>query len=272
LWHEKAGVIEDNFEESPFSLWGRRLQIPVGLGICEDEGWRGKDLTGHYFHDPEINSGSSLDMEVETADRGRGHLEIKVSEAFRAEDGWGENSAPVWYEFQMQAQLHEAFKSGQPYDFNCLGTLGRRQQTRLLFREYDSAFGEYLDNEIKGFWQSIKDGQPPPPDYSVDADLLGMLAKPVRKGEKKNMSLDNRAAELMHIYQEIDDEAAPLREKLKELGDKKSSIKAEIHEKMGNAEIAVIGDYQVGAKVQHNDEKFVPAHEFRRFDVKKRRK
>lgn len=272
LWHEKAGIVESDFEESPFSLWGKRLQNAVGMGICEDEGWIGHDLTLFYITEPDLRAGTSLDMKVETADRGTGHLEIKTAESFDEAEGWGKNSAPIWYEFQMQMQLHMDFKNNKEFNFNCLGTLGRRQHINLIFREYDADLGAFIDEEIKEFWKSIKEDRPPEPDYSVDADLLAMIAKPVRKGEKRNMSLDNRAIELMHIYQEIEDEAAPVKEKLKEIMEKKNSIKAEIHEKMGNAEIAIIGDYQVSAKVQFNEERFVPAHEFRRFDVKKRRK
>lgn len=271
LWNEKAGMIEDDFEESPFSIWGQRLQIPVGLGICEDECWDGYDMTGHYFHDPDINSGASLDMKVICRDRGTGNLEIKVAESFSEKTGWTETSAPVWYEFQMQMQMHEAYKSGEPFDFSCLGTLGRRQSTRLYFREYDPELGLMIDNEIKEFWQSIKDDMPPHPDYAVDGDLLQALAKPVRIGETRNLSLDNRAIDLVTRYNENEEIAKELRNKLKKIDAEKTAMKAEIHAKMGNAESAIIGSYQVGAKMQFNDEKFVPAYEFRRLDIKKRK-
>lgn len=271
LWQIKAGVIPDDFEESNFSLWGKRLQVPVGMGICEDEAWEGFDLEGYYFKDVERKSGSSLDMKVICRDRGKGHLEIKVAEQFRAEDGWGENSAPIWYEFQMQDQMHEAVKSGEPFDFSCLGTLGRRQSTKLLFREYDAKLGELIDEEIAKFWQSIKEDIPPDPDYTVDGDLLAMLAIPVRMGETRNMSLDNRAVELVHQYKENELLLKALREQIKPLVAKKEATKAELHDKMGNAETAIIGDYQVSGKMQFNDEKFVPAYEFRRLDVKKRK-
>lgn len=271
LWHIKAGNINDDFEESPFSVWGRRLQLPVGLGICEDEGWEGFDLTGYYLRDPSINSGSSLDMRVQCRARGRGHLEIKVAEEFRESDGWGKNSAPLWYEFQMQMQMHEAHKHGDPFDFSCLGTLGRRQQTRLLFRQYDPKAGELIDNEIKEFWASIKADKPPAPDYAADGDILSLLAKPVRAGEGRNLSQDNRAVELIHEYAALEQAAKPHLEKIKEFNAKKIAIKNELHYKIGNAETAIIGDYIVSAKEQIVEEFFNPGHKMRRFDVKKRK-
>src|SRR5690606_14943811 len=104
--------------------------------------------------------------------RGKGNLEVKVAEFFSEDAGWTKDNVPINYEFQMQMQMHEAEKSGDAFDFSVLGALGRRQSTRLYFREYDKELGDIIDNEILEFWESVRELKPPPPDYAVDGPLL----------------------------------------------------------------------------------------------------
>lgn len=271
LWAEKSGLVENDFQENTYTRWGRRLQIPVGMGICEDEGWMGYDMTGVYIRHPSLNLGSSYDVHAECRDRGKINLEVKVAESFSEEMGWTKTVAPLAYEFQMQTQLHAAASNGEPFDVGCIGTLGRRQATRLYFREYDAGLGAIIDEEVDKFWKSVADADPPTPDFSLDGPLLDRLARPARMGESCNMSLNNRAVELINSWDALEIEAKPARKTLQEIEQKKNSIKSEIQSMMGVAETAIIGDFIVSAKEQLVDEKFVNEYRFRRFDVKKRK-
>ena len=271
LWAEKSGLSEVEFEENTFTRWGRRLQIPVGQGICEDEGWMGYDLSGVYMRHPALALGCSYDLEAHCRDRGKIDLEIKIAESFSEELGWTKKTVPMMYEFQIQLQLHMAAVNAEPFDLGCIGTLGRRQATRLYFREYDAGLGAMIDEEVHAFWQSVKDGTPPPPDFSLDGALLEKLAKPVRMGEACNLSLNNRAVDLVCSWKALDDEAKPMRDKMAEIDAQKKSIKAEVHAMMGDAETAIIGDFIVSAKTQTSEEKFINEFSFRRFDIKKRK-
>lgn len=273
LWAEKSGLCDPDFEENNLTRWGRRLQIPVGLGICEDESWMGYDLTGVYMRhpDPAIAFGSSYDMRAECRDRGKICLEIKVAESFSEDLGWTKTAAPMAYEFQVQAQMHAAAVNGEPFDLGCIGTLGRRQSTRLYFREYDPELGSMIDTEVSEFWKSVREGIPPAPDYSLDGEILQRLSKAVRAGEGCNLSLNNRAMELIHAWQALDEKAQPIRKELSCIDAEKLSIKNELHVMMGNAETAIIGDFIVSAKEQRSEEKFINEFSFRRFDVKKRK-
>lgn len=271
LWAEKSGLVSDDFQDNNFTRWGRRLQIPVGKGICEDEGWMDYDRTGHYARHPTLKLGSSYDMEAHCRDRGKINLEIKVAESFNEDLGWTKTTVPIVYEFQMQLQLHLAAVNDTAFDIGCIGTLGRRQSTRLYFREYDPELGAMIDEETDAFWKSVYSGVAPPEDFSLDGVLLEKLAKPVRNGEGCNLSLNNRAMDLMHSWETLDLAAKPLRKELQVIEKQKASIKTEIHSMMGVAETAVIGDFIVSAKEQQVEEKFVNDYSFRRFDVRKRK-
>lgn len=273
LWLEKAGEIEpDVDEDNPFLVWGRRLQIPVAMGICEDEGWRGSDLTGYYYRDPERRMGASLDVLAECPARGRINLEVKIAESFSEDLGWLPDSAPIQYEFQMQAQMHEAAKNGTPFDCSCLGAFGRRQSVRMYFRTYDADLGALMDAEVDGFWKSIRNGVQPKPDYRVDGPLLERIAKPVRAGEMKNLSTNNRAVALASDYAFWSANLKDRRKETDDISKRLDAIKAELHDIAGDAETVIIGDFQVGMKKQTVEDSWRPAYDFRRFDFKKLKK
>lgn len=175
------------------------------------------------------------------------------------------------YEFQIQAQLHLDAVNEKLFDIGCIGTLGRRQSSRLYFREYDADLGAWIDEETEKFWRSVADGQEPAPDFKMDGPLLERLARAVRIGESCNLSLNNRAVDLIQTWKSLDDSAKEPRGKLTEIEQQKQSIKAEIHAMMGVAESAIIGDFIVSAKEQTVEEKFVNEYSFRRFDVKQRK-
>ena len=183
LWMEKAGVIEpDDLDDNPFALWGRRLQRPVAIGICEDEGWGAQDLTGLYLRDPESRLGASMDAKASGGDRGNILLEIKTTGYFGEDSGWFKDVAPIHIEFQIQTQLHLAIKDGQDIQCGCIGALSGRKETRLYFREHDAALGAMIEEEAKKFWRSIELKEPPAPDYAVDGDLIRRLQGPVDLG------------------------------------------------------------------------------------------
>lgn len=269
LWHIKRGTIEDDFEESNYTSWGKWLEVPVALKICNDNGWTAEHLKLTYSTFPELRLGSSYDVKINCLDRGDGHFEVKVAESFSEEQGWFPDKAPIGYEFQMQNQLHCLQKDKQGIKFNCLGTLGRRQTTRLYFREYDRELGSMIEDEVKSFWASIQADIPPPPDYCVDGEILEKLRKPLRSGDVINLTFDDRANELAKLYDIYRRDRWVVQANLQAFDDLMKPIKAELHDLIGRNERAIIGQYQVGAKVQTNEE---TGSSFRRFDFSKRRK
>lgn len=272
LWHEKAGLIESDFEDTNYTRWGRRLQNAVGMGICADHGWRGEDLTLAYLSCPEAGLGASMDMRVECQERGIGLLEVKTTGIFSSEAGWEKEKAPIDYEFQIQCQLHLAAKDGQDVTWGAIGALDGRKNTRVYFRKYDPELGKLIDAEAKRFWQSIKDVTPPPPDYLVDSELLEKMRPAVRIGEGKNLSNNPRACSLIEALAALDSEISEIKKTIKPLEDSRVRIKNELYSIMGNAEFATIGEYKISAPVYEVEERLTAAHSARRFNVSKRRK
>lgn len=272
LWHEKAGNVEPEFVDSPFAKWGRRLQIPVAMGICEDEGWQGEDLSLFYARDPALRLGASFDVKAYYDFNAARMLEVKVAEAFREEDGWTKNAAPMPYEFQMQTQLHLSMKEDHDIKSGVIGVLGKRQSTRLYHREYDAGVGAMIEEETHEFWRTINENTPPDPDYLIDSEILKRLRGPIRHGDIINLSNNDAAKMALHRLKAAKEALKPLKKEIRIHEDQADAAKEEIRQLVGRNEIAIIGDYQISTAQQEQEDKVIYGSSFRRFDMKKRKK
>ncbi len=190
LWMIKAGKIEDDFVENRFTKWGKRLQISIGQGICEDEGFECYDLTNYYIRDDANRLGCSLDFRIVRPDGVPGLLETKSTGFFDESNGWYKDRAPLDYECQLQGQVNLAIRDGQDIKFGVLGALDGRKSTRLYTRLPDPAFWDLVKEEADKFWHSIKIDEPPAPDYAADADLIRRMQGAVNVGQ--NISLTGK--------------------------------------------------------------------------------
>lgn len=271
LWHEKRGEVESDFEETPFTVWGRRLQNAIGAGIAEDQGWEAEDLSLLYLRDPATRLGASMDFRVNCPTKGSGLLEVKRTTAFSEDIGWFKDRAPVSYEFQIQGQLHLALKEGQGIGWGAIGALGGHSDTRLYERVYDAALGALIDEETTKFWRSVEQHEPPAPDYAVDADLIRKLQGNIDLGRTISLTGNNAAHNLFDQYITL---SGVLKEHTPHINDTTArmlKIKNELHHMMGNAEQALIGDFVIKARETEVEDKFVHGYKFRRFDVSKRK-
>ncbi len=269
LWQEKAGLIESDFEDNPFTTWGRRLQNTVALGIAEDMGWIVEDLSLLYVRHPDLKFGSSLDQKVICDERGVGLQEIKTTFIFSDERGWTKSAAPIPYEMQLQAQLHNAKKNGESFDFGVISALDGRKSTRNYFRQYDPTFGLLLENEVADFWQSIREGKPPDPDYIADEELIYSMLPAPRKKEQINLSNNPEAVALIKKYNEADEKIKPLKEQIKPLENEKKEAKNRLLSMVGNAEFATIGKLQITSKIEEIEDSFRYGGMRRSFSIRK---
>lgn len=269
LWQEKAGHIESDFEDSPHTRWGRRLQNTIALGICEDNGWQCNDLTLYYVQHPSLRLGASMDQKILCPKRGVGLMEVKSTSYFSEEMGWGKADGPLEYETQLQTQLDLAFKNGSTFDFGVLAALDGRKTTKLYFRGHEKKFGEVLEREVDSFWESIEKDQPPAPDYLVDEPIIHALMPKTRAGEGKNLSNDQKAKDLIAMWSDAEREIATFRPEIKRLENIKKACKNQLLEMVGNAEFVTIGNIRITTRESETEDTVKYSTKTRRFDVRK---
>lgn len=267
LWCEKKGLHEPEYVETPFSEWGKWLQVPVGMKICADNGWSAYDLTGSYISFPDLRLGASMDILARDPEKGGGLLEIKVAERLTEDMGWTKEAAPLRYEFQIQGQMHLALKDGQEIKWGAIGVLGSRQKSRVYHRVYDVNLGKKIDIEAEKFWESIEANKPPPADYTVDRELLESLRGSLRPDDQIILTGNQRAEILVRKIELIKRTKKPFKERLKLLEKLQKARETELHQMIGRHEIAKIGNKIVKAKIQHIEDKVTYGSSFRRCDI-----
>lgn len=269
LWMIKAGKIEDDFVETRFTRWGKRLQLAIGQGISEDEGWECYDLTNYYLRDEAARIGASMDFRIVLPDGVAGLLETKSTGFFDESQGWFKDRAPIDYEFQIQGQTNLAVSEGEKISFGIIGALDGRKQTRLYNRTPDHELWDLVREEVAKFWHSIAMDEPPAPDYAVDGELLRRLQGGIDAGSNISLTGNNRAHELIQRYHDIEFELKEQRIFRTPKEEEQETIKAELHHLMGKAEVALIGDYRISARETEIDDRLQKGYKYRRFDVKK---
>lgn len=202
LWHQKAGNLADNFEETELTRWGLRLEPVIAAGVCKDYGWSGQPFTD-YIRIPEIRAGSSFDWRIHDGER-ECPLEIKNVDEFALRHGWlvvypdedspGMLEAPIRIELQLQQEM---LCSG--YNHIVLAALVGGNSVRIIRRDADANVQQEIIAAIREFWQSIADNRPPQPDYYRDSDAIRRL-HPFIQGDALALTDEDRITELMRSH------------------------------------------------------------------------
>lgn len=269
LWHEKANLVEEEFVETPFTEWGKWLQVPVGMKLCLDRGWQGFDLTGTYIVNPARRIGSSYDFRVIDPDRGTGLMEVKVAERLARDLGWGPNTVPLDYDFQLQGELHAAISEGIDLQFGCFGILEGRQRGHVMERVYDIDLGKMIDVEVDKFWASVDAGEPPAPDYMMDAQLLEHIRGPLMKDDRIRLTDNRRAEMLVRKVEMLKRRKKPIKARLDMINRIQKARELELMDLMQNYERAIVGNRRITASLQEREDKVVYGSAHRRLSIAK---
>lgn len=238
LWHRKSGNLVSEFKTNERMTWGNRLEAVVAQGIGEDKGWIVEPFKD-YMHLPENRVGASFDFIAVDKEGTEAILEIKCVDYFMFKDGWiidGDDiEAPPHIELQVQ---HQMLVSGLDKAF--IGVLIGGNRVVVLERQADPKIHRLILTKAAAFWQSIADGTPPEPDYSVDAATIIALNSNVREGAFIDATDDEKITTAIQVYQHIASECSAM-EKIKD------EKKAQLLELIGDAEKVTSGRYTVSA-------------------------
>ncbi len=235
LWHRKRDHMVVEIEPTERMKWGTRLQDSIAAGIAEDQGWKIRRMN-EYMRDPALRMGASFDFAVDgdkdgqyvDPDQTGGLLEIKNVDAIAFKEGWAvegdDLEAPAHIELQVQ---HQLAVSGRAFAY--LGALVGGNRVVLIKREPDEKIISSIRETVAGFWESIKVGNVPTPNFSRDAGFISRLYSYAEPGKVFDASSDRKISSLAVQYRDlgIQEKAAKAQ---------RDAVKAEILSLIGDAE------------------------------------
>lgn len=251
LWHEKKAGQRAAFAENDRMKWGKRLEHTVAMGIADDQGWSLRPMKEYVRLEGE-RIGSSFDFRIlsrnpgiacipANADDGPDDaiLEVKCVDWLAFRDGWtideGFIEAPAHIEIQVQ---HQMLVSGLRRAF--IGVMVGGNDIRVIERLADDAVHAGILAKCREFWKSIDDGIAPDPVMPDDADAVIAMHQFAEPGKLFDARKDAEIASLVQQYHQHGQTE-------KQAGEDRKVIKAEILQRIGDAEKILLDGFSVSA-------------------------
>lgn len=246
LWNEKKMFIDDGvikvIDDNERMYVGRNIEDTIAKMIMEKLGIKARRLKTYARHDEVEGMGSSFDYEIIGHERGAGLLEIKNVDSLIYRRDWTDDEAPPHIEAQVQQQMEVMNR-----EWTIIGALVGGNTLKIIERERDREVGKAICNKINWFWDSIRNGIEPDPDYSVDAGFIIDLYDH-GDGDPVDISDNESIKSLVLAYKE-------LRDRYNDLEKATNAIRAEVFHSVKNARELFTTD---GLKVTMTNTKDTP--------------
>ena len=262
LWHRKKESRGDSIEESERMKWGNVLEPAIAAEVAKIHNIKIRPMK-EYGRNAELRIGASFDAcTIPGEDI---IVECKNVDGLVFRDQWEKDGdtyeAPVHIELQCQHQLLVAEKKKL-----IIGALVGGNRLITIERELDIGIQARILEEVAKFWDSIKKGEEPEPDFQRDAEFIAELYDHAEPGKLMKSTPELDEIVIQHMEAHAD---------LKQAGNRKQELKAQALILIGEHE-KVKGDWgSINAGVR--GEALVPAYlrkGYRNFAVypKKKRK
>lgn len=262
VWAEKVGLVPGT-ADNVMMRRGRWLEPAVIEAMRESHPTWTIKRSGVYLRDPDLRMGATPDAVAEDPARpGIGAIQCKVVSRPIYEAEWEDGRAPLKFEIQT---LSEAMLLEAEWAVVAALVIGT-YSAELVEHEVPRHEGaeERVRGIVRGFWSEIDAGRQPRADYARDAGTIEALNREMRPGAAVDLSGDNRMPVLLAEREAAKAIASSAKKDIER-------IEAEIAEKIGAAEEAILPGWRVTRRTQHRDEFISPAVSFRRLWVKKLR-
>ncbi len=236
LWHRKTGTIAtpefnainpDGTPENERVYFGVKLEPLVIEAACERWGYKPID-TAH-----QLDNGNGLGGHPDRLVTDRGEkvvLEVKTADWLVAKK-WGEEP-PLHYLLQNMA--YQGLAGCVRGDMIVL--VGGNELRRFQYDFRPKLYAE-IEARVAEFWRTVRDNEPPRPDYTRDKDTLAEMYGDA--GDTViDLRLDNRMPDLAAEY-------LAAKEWQKKADTAVEAAQAEILEKIGNNAMAMVEGYSV---------------------------
>jgi predicted phage-related endonuclease len=234
LWHRKKGNLpEPDLSDNERVFWGSVLEPAIANGVARKTGWGVFKVEEYYSALPDLGLGGSLDYMISAPGRGPGVLEVKNVDWLVAKN-WEGGQPPLSFMLQIQSYL-----ALTGWTWGCMAPLVGGNELRLFEYERRPTTIKIICSKVANFWSSIAENSPPKPDFGYDLDAI-MKLRTVEPGKIIDLTSNSRLHSLIAEYQEYSDRKRESERTIK-------ADKAEICTIIGDADVAICGDYTVRA-------------------------
>lgn len=231
LWHRKNGTVSTpdfgGNERIEAGIW---LEPAIIDWACDKWGYERRETPARLDNGKGL--GGHPDQLVTCPQRGDGLLEVKTADWLVAK-GWGDEP-PLQY--QLQAVAYMGLAGVEWGDLVIL--VGGNELRRFQIQFRPKLYAE-IEKRVGAFWQTVRDGKPPKPDYTRDGPTIAELY-----GESDGGLIDLRGDNLACIaaaeFLAADAES-------KAAAKRRDAAKAELMDKLGANETALLEGFVVKA-------------------------
>lgn len=196
LYMEKSGVEFEN-KDSPVMRRGRWMEPAVALAVAEERPeWEITKAT-EFVYDDTFMISCTPDFYISDSSRGRGILQAKTSAPREYEREWnGGKEIPFWITLQALTEMMltgaafgaVAVLCVDPYAPDC---------TIHPIERHPAAEARII-KAVEQFWDDVRHGREPAPDYGKDAALISILAPRESSPDKAiDLSGNNELPEML---------------------------------------------------------------------------
>jgi predicted phage-related endonuclease len=240
LYHRKTGTIavpefnavsDDGNPENERIYWGVKLEAAIIDAAKERYGYIDREPA-----DPPLSNGKGLgghpDRRVICPQRGPGVVEVKMAD-WLVRKSWGDEP-PLNY--LLQSQTYQGLDGVTWGDVLVL--VGGNKLERFQYDFRPKLYAE-IEKRVEAFWASVHAGKPPPADYTRDGETIREIYAD-SDGAVIDLKLDNLAHIAAAEFLRADAES-------KEAAKRRDAAKAELMEKLGHAEVALLDGFTIKA-------------------------
>lgn len=230
LHHIKAGTLDaPDLSDNDRVTWGQIIEPAIAAGVERIHGWSLQNV--HVYHSDNTGLGATLDYRrIKAGDR-NGPVDMKNVDRLVRRD-WDGGEPPIHLLLQVQAQI--ALTGAR---WGALACLVGGNQLEVFECDRHQPTIDKIVREVRAFWQAVKAGAPPTPDFQRDAARVAELyGQPAPR--TVDLSGHNRIHQLL--------ETERLASERKNQWDKaQQAAKAEILDALGDATHAHLPDGRV---------------------------
>lgn len=196
LYLEKSGI-EFEDKDSPMMRRGRLLEPAVGLAVAEDRPTWTIEPAKMFLCDPDRRIAATPDFFIKGDPRGLGVLQTKTAApSVFARDWVGGSEVPFWIVLQVTTEMMLAQAAFGAVAVMCVDPFDLVCSIHEVVRH--PAAEARITNAVRQFWDDVKAGREPAPDYGKDSSLIALLAPRESSPEKTiDLSGNNELPEML---------------------------------------------------------------------------